>query len=303
MKPIRLIREVLSPGTSGPTNGQYALQSLLRQRIAADPSLASWLHIGGVLRDGEIPWYWSWEDFPGLLSCCVAGWPFIAGPNVLFRSSSRPGKYPGERQILDSPHCRMLYTESKWYGDLIDRHRGRQSVAPLVLWPYPIYPLPSSNPIEPPEFDLLIYCKSGYHTRTIHALTRRWPRSMVLTYGGFTRGALAHYAERSCCCAYLSNDDRGPLALAEVLLCGCSAVGVKNGAPWIEEGGGDGGQSNQGNGKYVSRLLESDLIPAIEWVLDTITDRRAVQESARDRFDGRLAVETVIASLESVASD
>jgi hypothetical protein len=50
-------------------------------------------------------------------------------------------------------------------------------------------------------------------------------------------------------------------------------------------------------------LLESDLIPAIEWVLDTITDRRAVQESARDRFDGRLAVETVIASLESVASD
>jgi hypothetical protein len=43
-------------------------------------------------------------------------------------------------------------------------------------------------------------------------------------------------ARRSRACAYLADDDHGPLALQEILLAGCPVVGVRTGAPFIQDG-------------------------------------------------------------------
>ena len=43
-------------------------------------------------------------------------------------------------------------------------------------------------------------------------------------------------ARRSRACAYLADDDHGPLALQEILLAGCPVLGVRTGAPFIQDG-------------------------------------------------------------------
>ena len=43
-------------------------------------------------------------------------------------------------------------------------------------------------------------------------------------------------ARRSRACAYLADDDHGPLALQEILLAGCPTVGVRTGASFVKSG-------------------------------------------------------------------
>ncbi len=43
-------------------------------------------------------------------------------------------------------------------------------------------------------------------------------------------------ARRSRACAYLADDDHGPLALQEIALVGCPTVGVRTGTPFIQDG-------------------------------------------------------------------
>jgi hypothetical protein len=43
-------------------------------------------------------------------------------------------------------------------------------------------------------------------------------------------------ARRSRACAYLADDDHGPLALQEILLDGCPTVGVRTGASFVRDG-------------------------------------------------------------------
>ncbi|OHB72847.1 MAG: hypothetical protein A2V70_01520 [Planctomycetes bacterium RBG_13_63_9] len=228
MTSIRLIREVLRPLGSGPSNGQYALQKALR---AGQPE---WLKIGGTLRSGEIPWFWSWQDRIHAARCAAAGRPFIVGPNVLFEDSRRPCHVSAERAVCNAASCRLMFTESEWYRDLIEQYRGPGNRAPIVLWPYPIDPKPG-GPLTV-EYDLLIYAKGNYPRALIARLARHVARVRVLVYGRYRREELFEAARRSRCCMYLSTDDRGPLALAEILLSGCPTIGVPRGAPFIQPG-------------------------------------------------------------------
>jgi hypothetical protein len=43
-------------------------------------------------------------------------------------------------------------------------------------------------------------------------------------------------ARRSRLCAYLADDDHGPLALQEILLAGCPTVGVRTGTSFVRTG-------------------------------------------------------------------
>jgi hypothetical protein len=228
MRSVRLIRAVSEPGCTGPCNGQYALQKALR---AAAPE---WLRIGGTLCGGEIPWFWSWEDRDAAAMCALAGQPFVIGPNVLFEHSRYPCRIAAERTICDSASCRLMFTESAWYRDLIEKHRGPRNQAPIVLWPYPIDPKPG-GPL-PAEYDLLIYAKGSWRRGLVGWLRRCFPRSRLVVYGRHRREELFDFARRSRCCLYLSHDDRGPLALAEILLAGCPAIGIPTGAPFVEHG-------------------------------------------------------------------
>ena len=281
---VRLIREVTRPGGSGPQNGQYALQKALRA------GLPGWLKIGGRLREGEIPWIWCWEDRDVAAACAVTERPFIAGPNVLFDDSRRPCRAPGERDVCHAASCRLMFTESSWYRDLIQQYRGPRNRAPIVLWPYPIDPKPG-GPL-PAEYDLVIYAKSGYRPGLIPRLARPFRRVRLLVYGQFRRKELFEVARRSRCCIYLSDDDRGPLALAEILLSGCPAIGTPTGAPFIQPGR---------TGVLLDRFRPKECAETVEQCHRF--DRHLVATVANRQFNTARIVHTVVRALRAAAGD
>ena len=276
---VRLIRAVTCPARCGPFNGQYALQKALR-RVAP-----AWLKIGGMPRGGEIPWFWCWNDREIAAMYAAIEEPFIVGPNILFEHSRQPCRVPAEREICHAASCRVMFTESAWYAGLIEQHRGPDNRAPLVLWPYPIDPKPG-GPL-PAQYDLLIYAKGNYQPGILARLTRRFRRVRVLTYGRFTREELFDAARRSRCCVYLSTDDRGPLALAEILLSGCPAIGIPTGAPFIRHGQ---------TGILLNRFRPNDCLAAIETCHHL--DRRQVSTIAQQQFDTRQITTTILAALD-----
>jgi len=280
MQPVRLIREVKQPAGSGPSNGQYVLQKALRKRGPG------WLRIGGILRRGEIPWIWCWEDAGVAAMCAAAGHPFIVGPNVLFQHSRRPCKLPAERTVCNAASCRLMFTESEWYRELIERYRGPENGAPIVLWPYPIDPKP--GPPLPAQYDLLIFAKSGYRKGLIGRLGRHFRRVRMLVYGQFEREELFDAARRSRCCIYLSDDDRGPLALAEILLSGCPTIGVPTGAPFIQP---------DRTGILLDRFRPKLCLEAVARCHQL--DRHAVAALAARQFDTQRIVETVLGAIST----
>jgi hypothetical protein len=109
-------------------------------------------------------------------------------------------------------------------------------------------------------------------------------------------------ARRSWACAYLADDDHGPLALQEILLVGCPTVGVRTGASFVKTGE---------TGLVVDRLppgrrcAETDadvgaravFIEAIEQPQSM--DRHGVRKRAALEFDSDRIVDSVIASLHA----
>jgi len=278
---IRLLREVDRPGRSGPTNGQYALQRALRR---FGPT---WLKVGGTLQPGEMPWIWCWRDGPRAAWLARRDRPFVLGPNVLFADSRQPCHQPYEQRLCHAASCRLLFTESAWYARLIARHLGPENRVPIVLWPYPIDPMPG-NP-RPARYDVLIYAKSGDTPALIAGLERAWPRTAVFRYGQFTRDELVEAARVSRACVYLSDDDRGPLALAEILASGCPTVGIERGAPFVESGQ---------TGHRIAQLGTDACIEAVARCHRL--DRDAVAEHARTMFDPRRIVRIIVEALDLV---
>jgi len=103
----------------------------------------------------------------------------------------------------------------------------------LGHWPYPL-----SLPGEPlpDEYDLLIYAKNGHRPQLLEHLAELYPRHIQIHYGQYKREQLFDAARRSRACAYLADDDHGPLALQEILLAGCPTVGVRTGAAFVRDG-------------------------------------------------------------------
>ena len=62
------------------------------------------------------------------------------------------------------------------------------------------------------------------------------PKELPIHYGQYQREELYDAARRSRACAYLADDDHGPLALQEILLAGCPTVGVRTGASLVRNG-------------------------------------------------------------------
>jgi hypothetical protein len=285
---VRLIREVLQPTGNGPGNGQYALQRALRRRIRQG---LDWLVVGGSPRDDELPWFWSWEDRAAAVRWARGGRPFVQGPNTVFLYSRQPRVDRLECALLDGPQCRLTFTESEWYRRLILAHRGPENRSPVVVWPYPIFPRPP-GPIDPPRYDVLVYLKDDRFPGVVEWLWRRFARVAVIRYGRYRREEMWEAARRSRCCCYLADDDRGPLALAEILLCGCPTVGVPTGAPFVEPG-------------RSGVLLDDPTAEAwIEAVADCHgLDRHEVAALAAERFDPARIVDVVLGALGEVMND
>lgn len=77
------------------------------------------------------------------------------------------------------------------------------------MWPYPIDPWPG-EPL-PDEYDLLIYAKNGNRPQLLEHLAEAFPRHIQIHYGHYRREQLFEAARRSRACAYLADDDHGPL--------------------------------------------------------------------------------------------
>jgi hypothetical protein len=279
---VRLIRTVSAPDRYGPTNGMFALQRALRDRGP------DWLLIGGDPRPGEMPWFWHWDD-----AMQAARWPgpFVHGPNILFGDSSRPGATRAERRLLECGRCRMIFTESDWYAELIRSRLRMNPPTPIAVWPYPIDPMPP-GPL-PAGLDLLIYVKRPADERLTALaidLGEKFPRSHVVEYGHYRRDHLIDVARRSSACVYLSEDDRGPLALAEILCTGCPAVGIERGAPWTMD---------PRMGCRIDRLELPAIVAAVEHVAQL--DREAVRQAAVAKFDPGAVAEKVVQELSAVS--
>lgn len=260
----------------GPFHGQTALQKLIR--AAQAEGRFPWLTIGGEAGPDDFVWFWAWLHAPELIARDLQHRPYAVGPNVLFQSSAAPNTGAGEKRVSNSPYCKLIFTESAWYADLIRRNLGPENTAPIVLWPYPIDPKPP-GPL-PAQHDLLIYNKQG-GKELLAALRRTYPKHVELKYGKHTRPELFHAARTSRACVYVSRDDRGPLGLAEILLAGCPAVGVPKGAPWLVPGQ---------TGLHVEALDVHHLFDIRDAVEDLLEwDRQRVREAALEMFDeGRI---------------
>ena len=230
--PVELIGPVDAPGGSGPTNGMYALQKALRKRI--DEGL-DWLTIKSLpVSRGSLPWFWNWADRRYAAWWDSQGLPFVQGPNMLFLNSATPRIDAEECALLDAANCRAMFCHTEWYRDLIAKQRGPANQSPIILWPYPIDPWPG-GPL-PDEYDLLIYAKNGHRPMLLEHLAELFPRHIQIHYGQYHREQLFEAARRSRACAYLADDDHGPLALQEILLAGCPTVGVRTGASFVKTG-------------------------------------------------------------------
>jgi len=280
---VRLRGVVGRPTLDGPSTGMFALQQALRAEIGR--RRIDWLTISGEAHPDDLLWFWNWQDKEELLWWDGVGRPYVCGPNILFGVSWDARADEAERTACDSPHCRLIFTESAWYGRLIQRHRGPTSLCPLVLWPYPIDPAPGP-PVVPPRYDLLVFVKSG-PVELAEPLAGRYPRSIVLRYGHFHRPELFEAARQSRACVYLSEDDRGPLALAEILCGGCPAVGVERGAPWVNIGG---------TGICLKRFELPAITEAVEELLTW--DRDQVHRVAREYFDPQRVAGIVLEALD-----
>ncbi len=123
----------------------------------------------------------------------------------------------------------------------------------------------------------------------------------MLHYAQYKRDQLFEAARRSRACAYLADDDHGPLALQEILLAGCPVVGVRTGAPFIHDGI---------TGVFVDRLppgakcVKNDadevaLATFVEGIRRGMEMRRdAVRTSAAEAFATERIVDQVVAVLE-----
>ena len=81
-----------------------------------------------------------------------------------------------------------------------------------------------------------MYAWKGHRPQLLEHLAEIFPRHIQIHYGSYRREELFEAARRSRACAYLVDDDHGPLALQELLLAGCPTVGVRTGASFIHHG-------------------------------------------------------------------
>ena len=298
---IELIGPVDGPGGDGPSNGMYALQKELRKRIDAG---LDWLTIKSLPASRDaIPWFWNWADRRYAAWWDEQGLPFVQGPNMLFVNSGTPRIDAEECALLDAANCQAMFCHTPWYRDLIAKHRGPENQSKIILWPYPIDPWPG-EPL-PDEYDLLIYAKNGHRPQLLEHLAEVFPRHIQIHYGQYQREQLFEAARRSRACAYLADDDHGPLALQEILLAGCPTVGVRTGASLVQP---------DATGLWVDRLppgrecvnSDGDKI-ALSAYLDAIHqaqsfDRDEVRSRAGGQFATGRIVDLVLAELEQLRS-
>jgi len=294
--PVELIGPVSASPRGGPSGGMHALQKFLRQRLEAGHD---WLSIKPLPASrGALAWFWQGNHRRYAAWWDSQGQPFVQGPNLVVPHTDNGHVDHEETALVTTANCRAIFCHSAWRRDSLAEHRGTIN-SPIEVWPYPIDPWPG-GPL-PDAYDVLIYGKNGNRPQLLEHLAKLFPRNIQIHHGGYQREELFEAARRSRACAFLADGEDGPLALQEILLAGCPAIGVKSGASLVEPGR---------TGQFVDRLPPglqcvetADDEAALAKYLEVLSqvqdmDRSAVRTSAAECFDTNRIVEHVIAALD-----
>ena len=257
------------------------------------------LHQSLPASKGALPWFWHLDGRRYAMWWDAEGQPFVQGPNMLFTNSGAPRIDREECALLDAANCRAMFCHSEWYRDLIAKHRGPANQSPIVLWPYPIDPWPG-EPL-PDQYDLLIYAKNGHRPQLLEHLAELYPRHIQIHYGQYKREQLFEAARRSRACAYLADDDHGPLALQEILLAGCPTVGVRTGASFVRAGvTGFWVEKLPPGGRAISSQQDADLLMAyVDRIAQAMEiNRHQVREYAVQEFSTDRSTSAIVGTLE-----
>ena len=125
------------------------------------------------------------------------------------------------------------------------------------------------------------------------------------TCGRYRREELFEAARRSRACAYLADDDHGPLALQEIILAGCPTVGVRTGASLVRHGvtGLLVGRLPPGRKCVTNGTEESALQAYLDAIRETQgMDRPAIREAAAREFRMDNVTHAVLAALDLARS-
>ncbi len=233
------------------------------------------------------------------------GRPFAIGPNVLFGHSQHPGAYGIEPQLLAYQNFAAVFTLSRWYSALQQKHFTQKSKHFILDYPLPQSWIPLANNKISERFvsSGMIFRKGGAAEQGIAvAIKMLLPANFHLTeiiYGRYSRSDLFYAAKCSPVCFYISSEDHYPLAAVEIGLMGCPIISdekicsvVQHGITGIISAVRERGESDEF--KWTDDAAERMIV---EWKAATAMDRSAVREATIRKHDPALMRERVAAQL------
>jgi hypothetical protein len=218
-------------GDLSSTSGPDVLVAAITTAIRDDPRFANLNdHPWGP---DDIAWYpvghaWIWDAMK-------KGQPFAVGPNVLYGSSQQPGACDGEAQLMAYQNYAAIFTLSRWYSALQQKHFAQKSKHYILDYPNPWL---ESKLVTTQDTDAFIFIKGGDAEKQVAREIRINGQivPVVVGYGRYTRDVLFDTARRSKVCFYISREDHYPLAAVEITLMGCPIVSDERSCPVLRHG-------------------------------------------------------------------
>jgi len=226
------------------------------------------------------------------------GRSFAIGPNVAFQLSQQPGYDDSERAIMAYQNYAAIFTLSRWYSALQQKHYEQKSRHYILD-----YPLPLAWQEKPYRFvrdgSAMVFVKGGPAEHKIaNELARRF-NVLPTVYGSYTRDDLFYRSGRSRACFYVSREDHYPLAAVEIGLMGCPIISDEKSCPVIIHGvnGICAAVRERGENDPFAWTADAADRLAVEWRAATQIDRVAIRGATIRKHSPELLRERVAAQL------
>lgn len=240
------------------------------------------------------------------------GRPFAIGPNVIFGNSQMPGACAGEPELLAYQNYAAIFTLSRWYSALQQKHFAQKTNHFILDYPLPrewtrlpwediADRYPHNFPIvQQQDIDATIFMKGAEpETKIVAELMRRFPNGRVVQYGRYNRTNLFEAARSSRACFYISREDHYPLAAVEIALMGCPIISDEKSCPVLQHGvnGICAPVRERGESEPFAWTADAAERLAVEWKAAADMDRGAIRAATIRKHAPALMRERVAAQL------
>jgi hypothetical protein len=227
------------------------------------------------------------------------GRPFAIGPNVAFQNSQMPGCDVAERQLLLCQNFAAIFTLSRWYSALQQKHFAQKSKHFILDYPLPREWIDDGWGGDRLH-DAMIFLKGGQCERAIGAeLSTHFASGRSIRYGEYNRHDLFTAARTSRTCFYISREDHYPLAAVEIALMGCPIISDEKSCPVLQHGvnGICAPVRERGESDPFAWTPDAAERLAVEWKAAAAMDRCAIREATIRKHSPSLMRERVAAQL------